>query len=152
MAPPLVLVMLGIKDFEVDVDELDFVEGMLDETFEEEGELAIFDEELLLEEEETLPRVAVIELFVLEVLAAEVLAVAELFTVDDVFLLLVVDDLVDDFTEDEVVLTADDLVLDVLDAELRMHLQAFVTWDAERPGTGELVREASAHQLQKGVV
>lgn len=128
MAPPLVLVMLGIKDFEVDVDELDFVEGMLDETFEEEGELAIFDEELLLEEvEETLPRVAVIELFVLEVLAVEVLAVAELFTVDDVFLLLVLDDLADDFTEDEVVLTTEDLMLDVLDAELRMHLQAFVT-------------------------
>ncbi|CAD0032199.1 unnamed protein product [Aureobasidium pullulans] len=141
MAPPLVLVMLGIKDFEVDVDELDFVEGMLDDTFDEEGELAIFDEELLLEEvEETLPRVAVIELFVLEVLAVEVLAVAELFTdddvflllvvdalVDDVFLLVVLDDLADDFTEDEVVLTADDLVLDVLVAELRMHLQAFVT-------------------------
>ena len=128
MAPPLVLVMLGIKDFEVDVDELDFVEGMLDETFEEEGELAIFDEELLLEEvEETLPRVAVIELFVLEVLAVEVLAVAELFTDDDVFLLLVLDDLADDFTEDEVVLTTEDLMLDVLDAELRMHLQAFVT-------------------------
>ena len=127
MAPPLVLVMLGIKDFEVDVDVLDLVEEMLDETFEEEGELAIFDEELLLEEEETLPRVAVIELFVLEVLAVEVLAVAELFTDDDVFLLLVLDDLADDFTEDEVVLTADDLVLDVLVAELRMHLQAFVT-------------------------
>lgn len=140
MAPPLVLVMLGIKDFEVDVDVLDLVEEMLDETFEEEEELAIFDEELLLEEEETLPRVAVIELFVLEVLAVEVLAVAELFTdddvflllvvddlVDDVFLLLVLDDLVDDLAEDEVVLTANDLVLDVLDAELRMHLQAFVT-------------------------
>lgn len=111
----------------MDVDVLDLVEEMLDETFEEEGELAIFDEELLLEEEETLPRVAVIELFVLEVLTVEVLAVAELFTDDDVFLLLVLDDLVDDFTEDEVVLTADDLVLDVLVAELRMHLQAFVT-------------------------
>ena len=124
---------------------------MLDEIFEEEEELATFDEELLLEE--TWPRVAVIELLVLGVLAVEeVLPAEELFTVEDVFLLLVLEDFAEDLTEDDVVLIAEDLVLDVLVAELRMHAHAFVTWDAERPGTGELVLEASAHQLQKGVV
>ena len=142
----------------VELDELDCAAETLDETFDEEltafdEALAAFDDELFATEEETWPRVAVIELLVLELLTLEdetLLEVLEIFVEDDA------EDLEEDFDEDfaavEVVLTADDLVLDVLVAELKMHLHAFVTWDADRPGMGELVLVSAAHQLQKGVV
>jgi len=143
---PLVLVILDETSLDVELDELECAAETLDETFDEE--LAAFDDELFATEEETWPRVAVIELLTLD--DEPLLEVLEIFVEDDA------EDLEEDFDEDfaavEVVLTADDLVLDVLVAELKMHLHAFVTWDADRPGTGELVLVSAAHQLQKGVV
>jgi hypothetical protein len=123
---PLVLVILIDTDVDVDNAELDCATGTLDETFEEG--LAAFDDELFRADEETWPRVAVTEDLVLELLTLEddtLLEVLEAFAED------VAEDLEEDFDEDfaalEVVLTAEDLVLDVLVAELKMHLHAFVT-------------------------
>lgn len=118
--------ILDDDDLDVKADELDCAAETLDEACEEE--MAAFDDELFRAEEETWPRVAVTEDLVLELLTLEddtLLEVLEAFAED------VAEDLEEDFDEDfaalEVVLTAEDLVLDVLVAELRMHLHAFVT-------------------------
>lgn len=120
----MVLVDTGL---DVELDELDCAAATLDEAFDEE--LAAFEEdELFAAEEATWPRVAVVEALVLELLTLEddtLLEVLDSFVEDDT------EDLEEDFDEDfaevEVVLTADDLVLDVLVAELKIHLHALVT-------------------------
>jgi hypothetical protein len=133
---PLVRVTTGDTDPEVETVELDCTTETLEE------ELATFDDELFRAEEEAWPRVAVTEGLVLELLALE-----------DDFLLEVLESFVEDFDEDfaeaEVALTDDALVLV---AVLKMHLHALDTWDADRPGIGELVLVSAAHHLQKGVV
>lgn len=123
---PLVLVILDDTGLDVELDELDCAAAILDELFDEE--LAAFDDELFADEEATWPRVAVVEALVLELLTLEddtLLEVLESFVEDDT------EDLEEDFDEDfdalDVVLTADDLMLDELVAELKMHLHAFVT-------------------------
>jgi hypothetical protein len=139
---PLVLVTTGATDAELEAAELDCAAATLDETFEEE--LATEDE-LFRAEAEAWPRVAVTEGLVLEL---------ELLTLEDDCLLEAVEtfeeDLEADFAEVVVALTDDALVLDV--AVLKIHVHALDTWDADRPGIGELVLVSAAHHLQKGVV
>jgi hypothetical protein len=147
LTTPRVRVILGDAELEVETAALDCTAETLDETFEEE--LATCDDELFKTDEETWPRVAVMDGLVLELLMLEdetLLDVLESFAEDDT------EAFDEDFTVLEVVLTVDALVLDVLVAELKIHLHALDTWDADRPGTGELVLVSAAHHLQKGVV
>lgn len=76
---------------------------------------------------------------------------AVIFELEEICVLLVLALVLVALTE-----TVDDLVLDcdveVLDAEFRIHRQALVTWDADRPGTGEFVLVSCAHHVQKGEV
>jgi hypothetical protein len=132
---------------EVETVELDCTAEILDDIFEEE--LATCDDELFRTDEETWPRVAVMEGLVLELWTLEdeiLLDVLESFAEDDT------EDFDEDFAELDVVLTVDALALDVLVTELKMHVHALETCDADRPGIGELVLVSAAHHLQKGVV
>lgn len=118
--------ILDDTGLDVELDELDCAAATLDEDFDEE--LAAFDDELFAAEEETWPRIAVVEALVLELLTLEddaLLEVLESFVDDDTEALE--EDFDEDFAALEAILTADDLVLDVLVAEFKMHLHAFVT-------------------------
>ena len=115
---PLVLVLLEDTCLDVvAVDELS-CEAEADELFDEE--LMTFDDELFTAEGATWPRVAVTEVLVLELLMLDEDFLLELL---ETFL----EDVADDFAEVETTLTVDACLLDVLVAELRMHLHAFVT-------------------------
>jgi hypothetical protein len=141
LTTPLVRVILGDADLDIETDELGCTADAPDEICE--GDMTTVDDELFKAEEEAWPRVAVTEGLVLELLTLNVL---ETFAEDDT------EDFDEDFAELEVVLTVNALVLDVLVAELKMHVQALETCDADRPGIGELVLVSAAHHLQKGVV